>query len=65
MDNRQRYIIKSNEHDLMMRIRQSAQIPLCPIRAIMGEFPSINTCKALPEDCSPCIQKWLNQEDEK
>lgn len=63
MTNRQRYITQSNELDLMLRIRMSYAC-ICPIRAIIGEYPAVNVCKALPEDCPECIQKWLNREEE-
>ena len=63
MKNRERYITKKNEYDLMINILKSGA---CPIRAITGERSNpINVvCKSLPEDCPECIQHWMNKEEE-
>lgn len=64
MTNRQKYITRCNEFDMMLKIRKST-VCICPIRAVKGEFPANNRCKASIEDCKTCIQKWLNNEEDK
>ena len=61
MTNREKYITKRNEYDLMMTIRE---VGACPIRVVCGEscLPRFLVCKAFDEDCAGCIQKWLNEE---
>lgn len=61
MTNRERYITKRNEYDLMMTIANSQ--PYCPIDIISGEI--VDCENDLPfGDCKDCIQKWLNEESE-
>lgn len=63
--NRERYIIKKNEHDLMMTICDNAN-DLCPMQVIGAAQP-----KCIPDkkydfrvNCAECIQRWLNEESE-
>lgn len=64
MTNREKYITKRNEYDMMMKIWETGA---CPIRVIGGEscLPRHLVCKAFDEDCKGCIQKWLNEEAER
>lgn len=59
MTNRERYITKRNEYDLMMTIAETQ--PCCPIDVIGGDW--IVCEKELPfGSCKDCIEKWLNEE---
>lgn len=78
MTNRERYITKSNEYDIMMTIANSA---ICPIAVITDKVPvewkecSNNSNYIESQEkhyygwqtslCSSCIQSWLNKESEK
>lgn len=59
MTNREKYITKRDEYDLMMAIKEKAL--RCPIIAVGGSTPKIY-CDWYGYNCSECIQKWLNQE---
>ena len=59
MTNREKYIIKRDEYDLMMAIAEAQ--PCCPINVIGGDW--IECENELPfGNCKECIQKWLNDE---
>ena len=65
MKNRDRYILKVNEYDMMMNIYDSCKT--CPIRTVSGVMhydrcPKYNNHSNMRENCSECIQKWLNEE---
>lgn len=63
MTNRDKYILKKNEYDLMMNILQNTTV--CPIRAVAGisTEEKIERCyKYVHDGCEECIQKWLNEE---
>lgn len=57
--NRDKYILKVNEYDLMMKILNSYRN--CPIRAVTGEM-HYDRCPKYNTNCSECVQKWLNEE---
>lgn len=65
MKNREKYITKRNEYDLMMAIQHNATdqtntfIPYCPISVITGNI--LEGC-GKNESCEQCIQHWLNAE---
>mgnify|MGYP006864460440 CR=1 FL=1 len=67
MTNREKYITKRNEYDLMMTIAENIQGigTFCPIKAIGGKRPP---CKhdtqsfLMMRDCKTCVQKFLNEE---
>lgn len=69
MTNREKYITKRDEYDLMMTIAENIQGigTFCPIKAIGGKRPP---CKCKPDtqsslmmrDCETCCQNWLNEE---
>ena len=71
MTNREKYITKRNEYDLMMTIAENIQGigTFCPITAIGGKRPP---CKCKPDtqsslmmrDCETCVQEFLNEEAE-
>lgn len=63
MTNRKKYFIYSNPYDIMMKIWETGA---CPIRVVGGEscLPRYLVCKAFDEDCSGCIQRWLNEKTE-
>lgn len=63
MKNRDKYITKCNEHDLMMKIEQKTG--LCPIRVVAGisrEEKIMRCYKYVRESCSECVAAWLNEE---
>lgn len=65
MTNRQKYITKKNEHDMMMDIRKHTDH--CPIHAISGEAIVHKKygvgCIAETKNCSSCIDSWLNKKE--
>lgn len=70
MTNRERYITKRNEYDIMMTIANSV---MCPIAVIADKVPiEWNECLNNGKDCydwrtnlcSLCTQSWLNKESE-
>lgn len=66
MTNREKYIIKRNEYDLMMTIASNAQNrwwEYCPIRLI-GGGSKVCPKVVIKRDCEICVQKWLNEEAE-
>lgn len=69
MKNRERYITKRNEYDLMMTIAENIQElgTFCPITAVGGKRPPCK-CKhdtqssLILRDCETCVQEFLNDE---
>lgn len=70
MRNREKYILKCDEYDLMMGIKRrlESKWQYCPISILGAERPP---CKTIPDpdykyksklDCESCVQKWLNEE---
>ena len=60
--NRDRYILKRNEYDLLMTIESNTGI--CPIRAVAGiarEEKNERCCTYVHEGCEVCVQSWLNE----
>ena len=66
MTNREHYITKRNEYDLMLAIARNIQqtVIYCPIRAIGApKRVCILTDSKPPErDCEGCVQAWLNED---
>lgn len=63
MTNRDKYITKRNESDLMIAINQNTGI--CPIRAVAGisQEKKLERCFThVKTGCNGCIQSWLNEE---
>lgn len=62
MKNREKYIINSNEYDLLVKMQKhlrehgAARVP-CVLDMIIGQ---IYPCQC--DDCSHCIEQWLNEE---
>ncbi len=62
MKNRDRYILKVNEYDLMMNILKNINHGThCPIKAVSGEY-NYNDCLKHSYQCWECVQAWLNKE---
>lgn len=60
MTNREKYITKRDEYDLMMMTMVKRG---CPLTIVTGKFgDEIEQCKDCTEDCAECIQRWLNEE---
>ena len=64
MKNRDRYILKRNEYDMLMEIQAAlAHGEKCVVDAITRkERDCANYIKQDLEVCSKCIQAWLNEE---
>ena len=78
--NRERYILKRDEYDLMMQISDNIQSDgiFCAIRAVSGKRKhcDFDVVKDIDENvvllkvlnakrnCERCIQQWLNEESE-
>lgn len=73
MTNRERYITKRNEYDLMITIAENIQElgTFCAIRAVCGrkhkrkceyKWRDLGSCSRLERDCERCIQAFLNEE---
>lgn len=69
MTNREKYITKRDEYDLMMTIAENIQElgTFCPITAVGGKRPPckckhIAQCSLMMRDCETCVQKFLNEE---
>lgn len=69
MTNRERYITKRNEYDLMLMMKENlTRIGVyCPIDCITGRKPKCRlgyydeTMTMAYRDCESCIQTWLNE----
>lgn len=59
MTNREKYITKRDEYDLMMSLVSHF---ICPIKAISEHKPPHQNCIGDEEECSKCIERWLNEE---
>lgn len=70
MTNREKYITKRNEYDLMMEISKNIEGigTFCAIKAISDKrIPCVTMMKGngrMERDCKTCIQSWLNKESE-
>lgn len=64
MTNRDRYILKRNERDMLMEIQTAlAYGEKCIIDAIAGKVRDCtNYSRGDLEVCDKCIQFWLNEE---
>lgn len=63
MKNRDKYIIKANEYDMMLAIEKNTCI--CPIRAVAGilSHEKLERCYRHRKDgCEECVQEWLDEE---
>ena len=65
MTNREKYITKRNEYDLMMQIYGNKRL-WCPIQIVGGKKPKCLRQKTDSgfsySDCRNCIAEWLNEE---
>jgi len=66
MTNREKYIVKRNEYDLMMTICKNIAINACPIKIVTGEHPDpkhgLCWYGGWSGKCDECIQRFLNEE---
>lgn len=58
MTNREKYITKRDEYDLMMTINK--ETGMCAVGTVGGTMRDEEYCNS--HSCAECIQKWLNQE---
>ena len=62
MKNRDHYILKVNEYDLLVKIQATMlSHNCCVIDALTGISSPCDKCCML-STCESCIQKWLNEE---
>ena len=62
MTNREKYITKRDEYDLMMAIKANIEHGHhCPIKAVSGQY-EYSMCLKYSYICSSCCQDWLNEE---
>ena len=69
MKNRDRYINKVNEYDMLSAMHRNLQrladnesfVP-CILDTITGTLNPCNTDEYMEMDCETCIQAWLNEE---
>ena len=66
MTNRERYITKRNEYDMMKTIEKKIPLDMCVIEVISGEHPDprhgLCWYGGWNGKCDDCIQKFLNEE---
>lgn len=61
MRNREKFITKRNEYDLMMTIMRRGDA--CPIKLVGAKKPDcITTGSGVYTRCDKCIERWLNEE---
>lgn len=66
MKNRDRYIIKRNEYDLLCNISEKMiEGCSCVIEAVTGERQDCQYNIVDEGGCPDCLQKWLNEEEKK
>ena len=64
MKNRDKYILKRNEYDMMCQIIKGVTngVP-CAIKVVSGQW-SKRHCYEHDSDCYTCVREWLNEEEE-
>lgn len=66
MTNREKYILKRNECDMLVQIQAAiaSQPYLCVIETLTGkDYPCPDDKVCMLDTCEECIQKWLNDEE--
>lgn len=64
MTNRERYILRVNEYDMLVKIQ--AVMAGCVIEALTGkDYPCPDDKVCMFDTCKECIQKFLNEESER
>ena len=65
MKNRDRYLLKVNEYDLLCRLQVAfgSGLCFCVIEALTGkDYPCKDDYVCGLDTCKECIQRWLNAE---
>jgi hypothetical protein len=65
MKNRDKYINKVNECDMLVKIQEAiaSQPYLCVIEALTGkDYPCPDDKVCMLSTCEACIQAWLNKD---
>lgn len=63
MTNRERYILRVNEYDLLIGLQAAIGSGLCVIEALTAkEYPCPDDKVCMLSTCEACIQKFLNEE---
>lgn len=68
MTNRERYILRGNEYDLLIGLQAAIGSGLCQcvIEALTAkEYPCPDDKVCMLSTCEACIQEWLNKESER
>ena len=65
MKNRDKYILKANEYDMLCKIQATMlSHGCCVIDALTDkEYPCPDDKCCMLDTCKECIQKWLNEEE--
>lgn len=66
MKNRDKYIIKANEYDMLVSLQRSFASGMCwcVIEAITGKsYPCKDNKVCMLDTCKECIENWLNKEE--
>lgn len=65
MKKRDKYVLKVNEYDLLMKILTNIQFTdiKCPIFVVTGKYGEYSDrCNKYTYQCDKCCQSWLNEE---
>ena len=65
MTNRERYILRQNEYDLLIGIQAAIGSGLCQcvIEALtVKDYPCPDDKMCTLDTCRECVQRWLNEE---
>lgn len=66
MKNRDKYILKVNEYDMLCSLQAAigSGLCFCVIEALIAkDYPCDDDHQCMLDTCKECIQKWLNKEE--
>jgi hypothetical protein len=63
MKNRDRYILKVNEYDMLIKIQATMLSHNCCVIEALAGVSCPNEKKCMLSNCRRCIQAWLNKEE--
>ena len=63
MKNRDRYILKVNEYDMLIKIQATMLSHNCCVIEALAGISCPNDKMCMLSNCSKCIQEWLNEEE--
>ena len=62
MKNRDKYILKVNEYDMLIKIQATMLSHNCCVIEALAGISCPNEKMCMLSNCRQCIQKWLNEE---